>query len=80
MRCRKGGYPAITDANLVLGRILPDFFPKIFGQHENEALDAEAARKALDKLAQQVNQQAAAAGQPKKSVDEVRTGADAGAR
>ena len=28
---RKGGYAAITDANLVLGRILPEFFPNIFG-------------------------------------------------
>ncbi len=26
---RKGGQLAITDANLVLGRILPDFFPKV---------------------------------------------------
>ena len=31
---RKGGYAAITDANLVLGRILPQFFPNIFGPHE----------------------------------------------
>ena len=28
---RKGGHAAITDANLVLGRILPQFFPNIFG-------------------------------------------------
>lgn len=33
-----------ADANLVLGRILPDFFPKIFGPREDEALDAEGAR------------------------------------
>jgi 5-oxoprolinase (ATP-hydrolysing) len=31
---RKGGYAAITDANLVLGRIMPEFFPNIFGPHE----------------------------------------------
>ena len=31
---KKGGHLAITDANLVLGRILPHFFPKIFGPHE----------------------------------------------
>ena len=43
---RKGGHLAITDANLVLGRILPDFFPKIFGPHENEPLDGDAARSA----------------------------------
>lgn len=33
-----------TDANLVLGRILPQFFPHIFGPQENEPLDAEGAR------------------------------------
>jgi hypothetical protein len=31
---KKGGHLAITDANLALGRILPDFFPKIFGPGE----------------------------------------------
>jgi 5-oxoprolinase (ATP-hydrolysing) len=41
---RKGGYLAITDANLLLGRILPDFFPKIFGPNEDEPLDKTAAR------------------------------------
>ena len=35
---RKGGYAAITDANLVLGRILPEFFPNIFGEHEVPSL------------------------------------------
>lgn len=41
---RKGGYLAITDANLLLGRILPAFFPNIFGEHEDEPLDEAAAR------------------------------------
>lgn len=27
---RKGGPLTITDANVVLGRIVPDFFPKVF--------------------------------------------------
>jgi hypothetical protein len=33
-----------ADANLVLGRILPQFFPAIFGPGEDEPLDAEGAR------------------------------------
>ena len=41
---RKGGYPAVTDANLVLGRILPAFFPHIFGPAEDEPLDEAGAR------------------------------------
>lgn len=71
---RKNGHLAITDANLVLGRILPDFFPKIFGPQEDEALDAEGARAAMEAVAAEVNAHAAAAGQAPKSVDEVAMG------
>jgi 5-oxoprolinase (ATP-hydrolysing) len=31
----KHGFLTVTDANLVLGRLLPDFFPKIFGEDED---------------------------------------------
>merc|ERR1712000_341543 len=31
---RKGGPATVTDANLYLGRLLPEFFPKIFGKNE----------------------------------------------
>jgi 5-oxoprolinase (ATP-hydrolysing) len=36
---KNGGMLAVTDANLLLGRLLPDYFPKIFGPNENEPLD-----------------------------------------
>lgn len=36
---KPGGKLAVTDANAALGRIVPDFFPKIFGPNEDEALD-----------------------------------------
>ncbi|KAI0357135.1 5-oxoprolinase [Trametes cingulata] len=52
---RKGGPLAVTDANLVLGRLVPDYFPKIFGKSENESLDIEASRSAFDKLAAEIN-------------------------
>uniref|UniRef100_A0A914WFH1 5-oxoprolinase n=1 Tax=Plectus sambesii TaxID=2011161 RepID=A0A914WFH1_9BILA len=52
---RKGGYLAVTDANLVLGRILPDYFPKIFGPNENEALDYESALKAMTEVTEEAN-------------------------
>jgi 5-oxoprolinase (ATP-hydrolysing) len=54
---RKGGPATVTDANLHLGRLLPEFFPKIFGKNEDEGLDAEASRKVLQELADQVNQE-----------------------
>ena len=68
---RKNGYPAITDANLVLGRILPEFFPSIFGEDEKQPLDSEASKQALQKIAHEVNEQAKSTGQPEKSVEEV---------
>lgn len=52
---RKGGPATVTDANLFLGRLLPEFFPKIFGKNEDEGLDPEASRKVLQELADEVN-------------------------
>ncbi|KAI0667465.1 5-oxoprolinase [Trametes maxima] len=52
---RKGGPLAVTDANLILGRLVPDYFPKIFGKSEEEPLDIEASRAAFDSLAQDIN-------------------------
>ena len=54
--CRKGGPLAVTDANLLLGRLMPDYFPKIFGQSEKEPLDVEASRTAFEKLAKEINE------------------------
>lgn len=51
---RKGGPATVTDANLVLGRLLPEFFPKIFGKNENEGLDVEASKKVLQEIADQI--------------------------
>ncbi|OCH85181.1 5-oxoprolinase [Obba rivulosa] len=52
---RKGGPLAVTDANLMLGRLLPDYFPKIFGKSEKEPLDVEASRSAFEALAKDIN-------------------------
>lgn len=51
---KKNGPLAVTDANLALGRLLPDYFPKIFGPHENEALDKACTLQAFDKLTEKV--------------------------
>ncbi|KAF8307670.1 5-oxoprolinase [Clavulina sp. PMI_390] len=52
---KKGGPLAVTDANLVLGRLIPDFFPKIFGKHENEPLDRKASIQAFEKVREEIN-------------------------
>ncbi|KAL1875938.1 hypothetical protein VTK73DRAFT_9722 [Phialemonium thermophilum] len=54
---RKGGPATVTDANLFLGRLLPDFFPKIFGKNEDEGLDLEASRRVLQELADQIKRE-----------------------
>ncbi|HSI56541.1 MAG TPA: hydantoinase/oxoprolinase family protein, partial [Ideonella sp.] len=40
---RRGGPLATTDANVMLGRIQPAFFPRVFGPRADEALDRDAA-------------------------------------
>ncbi|KIK64089.1 hypothetical protein GYMLUDRAFT_40325 [Collybiopsis luxurians FD-317 M1] len=52
---RKGGPLAVTDANLLLGRLLPESFPKIFGPNEDEPLDVEATRTKFVELTELIN-------------------------
>ncbi len=47
----RGGPATVTDANLVLGRLDPAYFPSIFGPTADAALDVSAARRALSDLA-----------------------------
>jgi len=51
---RRGGPLAVTDANVMVGKLLPGFFPKIFGPSQNLPLDAHAVKNAFTDLAQQV--------------------------
>lgn len=51
----KGGPLAVTDANLLLGRLLPSYFPKIFGKSEKEPLDVEASTRAFEELRASIN-------------------------
>jgi 5-oxoprolinase (ATP-hydrolysing) len=51
---RRDGPLAVTDANVMVGKLIPDFFPKIFGPPQNLPLDAHAVRDAFTELAQQV--------------------------
>jgi len=46
-----GGPGAVTDANLVLGRIQPEYFPKIFGPQRAGPLDPGASRRRLEEIA-----------------------------
>ena len=52
---RKGGPLTVTDANLLLGRIHPDWFPRVFGGGGDRPPDIEAARAGFAQLADEVH-------------------------
>jgi 5-oxoprolinase (ATP-hydrolysing) len=51
---RRGGPLAVTDANVMVGKLMSDFFPKIFGAQQNLPLDANAVREAFAQLAREI--------------------------
>jgi len=53
---RRGGPLAVTDANVMLGRIQPDFFPPVFGPEGNEPLDAEVVRQRFAEMAGRIRE------------------------
>ena len=55
---RRGGPLTVTDANVMLGKLVPAYFPKVFGPQANEALSFEAAEAGFAALAQQTGQPA----------------------
>ncbi|XP_076766282.1 5-oxoprolinase isoform X2 [Xylocopa sonorina] len=72
---KKNGPLAVTDANLALGRLLPEYFPKIFGPNENEPLDKYRTMEAFRALKDQINEFLANEGHGKKmTVEEVAMG------
>jgi len=48
---RRGGPLTVTDANVMLGKLEPAFFPAIFGPTQDQPLDATAVRSAFAQLA-----------------------------
>ncbi len=48
---RRGGPLAVTDANVMLGKLQPDFFPSIFGPNQDEPLDVATVRSKFEALA-----------------------------
>ncbi|MDO9286595.1 MAG: hydantoinase B/oxoprolinase family protein, partial [Aquabacterium sp.] len=58
---RRGGPLAVTDANVMLGRIQPAHFPAVFGASGDQPLDGAVVRQRFDELAARV---ALATGRP----------------
>ncbi|WP_028032793.1 hydantoinase B/oxoprolinase family protein [Chelativorans sp. J32] len=51
---RRGGPLAVTDANVMLGKLQPDFFPAIFGPERDLPLELGIVRQRFSELAQKI--------------------------
>jgi len=55
--CYRGGGPlTVTDANVMLGRIQPSHFPRVFGPDGNEPLDVDVVRRRFADLALRIGE------------------------
>jgi 5-oxoprolinase (ATP-hydrolysing) len=53
---RAGGPLTVTDANVMLGRIQPSHFPRVFGPSGDEPIDADVVRRRFGELAAHVRE------------------------
>ncbi len=51
---RNGGPLTVTDCNVMLGKLHPEFFPRVFGERGDEALDADLVRQRFAELAARI--------------------------
>ncbi|OJJ50123.1 hypothetical protein ASPZODRAFT_13216 [Penicilliopsis zonata CBS 506.65] len=71
---RKGGPLTVTDANLFLGRLLPEYFPHIFGPSEDQPLDTDVTTKLFTELTEKINKERREQGQDEFTAEEVALG------
>jgi len=50
----RGGPLAVTDCNVLLGKVQPDHFPHVFGPNGDEPLDVDTVRSKFKALAQKI--------------------------
>jgi 5-oxoprolinase (ATP-hydrolysing) len=51
---RRGGPLTVTDCNVMLGKIQPRYFPKVFGAKGDQSIDAEITREKFAQLAAEI--------------------------
>ncbi|HEX2389474.1 MAG TPA: hydantoinase/oxoprolinase family protein, partial [Casimicrobiaceae bacterium] len=66
---RRGGPLTVTDCNVMVGKLDPELFPKVFGPHGNEPLDAAIVREQFDALAQAIAQSTGSRRTPEQIAD-----------
>jgi 5-oxoprolinase (ATP-hydrolysing) len=53
---RRGGPLTVTDANVMLGKLNPEFFPAIFGPNQDQPLDRDAVAAKFAEIAREVGE------------------------
>ena len=53
---RRGGPPTVTDCNVMLGKLQPEFFPAVFGPAADQPLDAAVVRERFQALAEEIRE------------------------
>jgi len=71
---RRGGPLSVTDCNVLLGKLQPEFFPQVFGPGRDQPLDREAVTARFEALAAEIAASPAGAGRPAPSAVEVAEG------
>jgi 5-oxoprolinase (ATP-hydrolysing) len=61
---RRGGPLAVTDCNVMLGKIQPRHFPQLFGPGADQPLDADAVREQFAALAKRIGESTGATPAP----------------
>ena len=54
---RRGGPLSLTDANIMVGKLKPQYFPKIFGKKQNKELDKNIVEKKFEEMAKKISTQ-----------------------
>ena len=65
---------SVTDCNVLLGKLQPEFFPRVFGPGQDEPLDRDAVVAGFETLAAEIAASPAGAGRPVPSAVEVAEG------
>ena len=68
---RRGGPLAVTDCNVILGKIQPKYFPQVFGENGTQPLDTESVRSGFLALTERIS---SATGIPAQAPEEVAEG------
>ncbi len=53
---RRGGPLTVTDANVMLGKVQADHFPRVFGPQADQPLDTDVVREKFTALAEQIRE------------------------